>query len=102
MAFDLGGGAGQDVEAEVVVDEEMAEAVEHVEVPGEDGREEEREAEEEVEAEAAQECGLQRDDDQEREGEGDAGGSLGHEGEGETGEEEVPGAGWSVGARRGR
>ena len=43
VAFDLGGGAGQDVEAEVVVDEEMAEAVEHVEVPGEDGGEEERE-----------------------------------------------------------
>ena len=36
---------------------------------------------------------MQGDEDEEREGEGDACGSLGHEGDGEAGEEEVPGAG---------
>jgi hypothetical protein len=91
VAFDLGGGAGEDVEAEVLVDEKLAEAVEHVEVPGKDEGEKEQQAEEEVGAEAAEERGLEREEENGGEEEGDAGGAFGHERDGETDPEEIPG-----------
>jgi hypothetical protein len=91
VAVELRGGAGEDVETDVIGQKDVAEAVQHIEVPGNDNGEEQGKGEEEVEAEPAQERGLQGEEGHEGEGEGDAGGSLGHEGDGEAGEEEIPG-----------
>jgi len=90
VAVELIGDAAQDVEAEVLLDEDLSEAVEHEEVPGEGEGEEEQEAEEERGAEAAAEGGGDREKDEESDEEGSAGGTLAHEGDGEAGPVEVP------------
>ena len=90
MSVELIGDAAEDVEAEVLLDEDFAEAVVHEEVPGEDEGEEEQEAVEEGGAHAATEVGVESEKDEEGEEEGSAGGGLAHQGDGEACPVEVP------------
>jgi len=90
VAVVLVGDAAEDVEIEVLVYEEVAEAVEEVEVPGEDEEEEEQEAVEEGAAEAAAESGVDTEEQEEGEEEAGAGCSFAHEGDGEACPVEVP------------
>ena len=90
VAVVLVGDAAQDVEVEVLVDEGLAEAVEHVEVPGKDQGEEEKEAEGEMGADAAAERGVDGQESEEGEEDGSAGGAFAHERDGEAGPVEIP------------
>ena len=90
VAVELVGDATQDVQAEVLLDEDLAEAVQHEEMPGEGEGEEEEESEEEVRAEAAAEGGVEDEEREEGDEDGSAGGALAHQGDGEAGPVEVP------------
>ncbi len=84
----------QDVEAEVLLDEDLPVEVIHVEVPGENEGQEDQEAEEEsLSCESAAEVGVDREEDEQAEEEGSAGGGLAHEGDGKAGPIEVPAVG---------
>ena len=71
VAFDLLGGSGDDVEAEILGDELIAEAGVHLPVPGQDGGKEDSEAQEERGAELAELPALQDCDKERGEGDGD-------------------------------
>lgn len=92
VAFDLHGGAREYVEAEVLVCEGRAIAMQHREVPGQNGQEEEAESGEEGEAEVGASPALDERDGEEGENENDAGCAFGHERDGEAEPEEKPAA----------
>jgi hypothetical protein len=95
VSVELIGHAAKDVEAEVLLDEDLSEAMQHEEVPGEGEGKEEKEAVEEGGSEAAAEGGVEDQEREEGEEDGSAGGSLAHEGDGEAGPVEIPaGVGW--------
>ena len=93
VAVELIGDAAEDVEAEVLLEEDLAEAVEHEEVPGEGEGEEEEAAVDEGQADAAAKGGVEGEKDEEGEEDGSAGGGLAHESDGEAGPVEVPAGG---------
>ena len=90
MAFDLAGGAGEDVEAEILVQELTAEQMEHRQVPGQDERKEEREAEVEGRAETVRTPALDGGEEDCGEGQDDGGCAFGHDGDGEADPEGPP------------
>ncbi len=93
VAVELIGYAAEDVEAKVLLEEDVSVKVEHVEVPGEGEGQEDCEAAEEGGAEAAAKDRVDCEEDEEREEKGSAGGGLAHEGNGEACPVEIPAGG---------
>jgi len=90
VILNLMGCAGYDVEAEVFGEKAVTETMSHIEVPGQNGEQEEQEAEPEGFAKMLCFPAFDSGEDKGSEDENDAGCALGHEGDGEPDPKKIP------------